>query len=696
MKPPHATMLVPAAAGLLMALAPLAPAPAADKGLLGFSPAAAREERAVESRLVAALSAARLDAFHAELTREPHMAGTDESRALAESIRRRLEEFGFETETRRYEAYLSYPKRVAVRRLAPSALELRVEEPAEPTDPDTAHPGLTPGFVAYSASGRVDGEIVYANYGLPADYEALDARGVSARGAIVLVRYGKVHRAVKVATAQARGARGILIYSDPADDGFAKGEVLPRGPWRGADLLQRGNAKLSWFFHGDPLTPGRAALPGAERLRAEDAPTLPKIPAAVLSSGAARSLLDGLAGSTPPDFAGALDLPYRTGPGPVRAELDVAMDTGLRTIVDVLGRIPGREEPEHLVLLGTHHDAWTFGGVDPGSSGASVLELARVLGTLAREGWKPRRTLVFAFWDAEEPGLIGSTEFAEERAAELRAKAVAYVNTDFYLAGRIKAGGPPALQDFAREVFADVRDPVSGQAGLPGAASADLAPLGSGADFVAFQDFLGLPCLSLEFASGTTYGAYHSTRDTRLYMKTHGDPGWRYGLALAETLGRTVLRLGSAESLPVRPSREAEAILRWLDRLTEVNRDRAGLDPGALEALRASLRAYRDEAAGLEAQSDAALLEGGAGPARAAAMGDRLLLSLKAFVDEADPRFYRHPVYGWDIHALYGGDTLPGLGRALREGDAAATSEETQRLEAAVARARAALAAKSR
>ena len=179
-------------------------------------------------------------------------------------------------------------------------------------------------------------------------------------------------------------------------------------------------------------------------------------------------------------------------------------------------------------------------------------------------------------------------------------------------------------------------------------------------------------------------------------MKTHGDPGWRYGLALAETLGRTVLRLASAESLPVRPSREAEAILRWLDRLTEVNRDRAGLDPGALEALRASLRAYRDEAAGLEAQSEAALLEGGTGPARAAALGDRLLLSLKAFVDEADPRFYRHPVYGWDIHALYGGDTLPGLGRALREGDAAATSEETRRLEAAVARARAALAARSR
>ena len=692
MKAPPAVLLVPAAAGLLLAMAPLAKGRvAAEPRLVGFSPGGARDEWATESRLVSALSAESLDALHAELTREPHVAGTDSSRALAETIRRRLEQFGLETETRRYEAYLSYPSRIAVRRTAPSLLELRVDEPPEPTDPDTAQTGLTPGYVAYSASGRVEGEVVYANYGLPADYEALAARGVKAAGSIVLVRYGKVHRAVKVATAQAQGARGILIYSDPADDGFAKGAVLPAGPWRNGDLVQRGNAKLSWFFHGDPLTPGRAAVPEAERLRPEEAPTLPRIPAAVLSWAAARPLLEGLAGAAPTDFAGALDLAYRTGPGPVRVELDVVMDAGLRTIVDVLGRLRGREEPDRFVLVGTHHDAWTFGGVDPGSSGAALLELARALGTLAREGVRPRRTLVFAFWDAEEPGLIGSTEFAEERAMDLRARAVAYVNTDFYLAGRLKAGGPPALQDFARGVFGDVRDPESGRPGLPGAATVELAPLGSGADFVAFQDFLGLPCLSLEFADGTTYGAYHSTRDTRGYMKAHGDPGWRYGLALAETLGRTILRLASAESFPVRASREAEALLRWLDRLEAAQRGRKGLVPGALEPLRASLRAYRDAAAELEARSDSALLDGGDGPMRAAAMGDRLLLSLKAFVDDADPRFYRHPVYGWDIHALYGGDTLPGLGRALRESEAGAILEETRRLEAAIARARAAL-----
>jgi N-acetylated-alpha-linked acidic dipeptidase len=686
------TVVVPAGLGLALALVPHVLDPQeAGPGLLGFSPAAARAQREAESRLLAELQASSLDALHAELTGRPHVAGTEASREQAEAVRKRLEGFGLETETRRYEAYLSLPRRIAVRRTAPTPLDLRVDEPLDPNRPETAAQGLTPGFVAYSASSRVEGEVVYASYGLPADYEALGSRGVRVKGRLALVRYGKVHRAVKVAEAQARGALGILIYSDPADDGFGKGAVLPNGPWRGAELVQRGNAKLSWFFHGDPLTPGRPAVAGAERLRPEDAPTLPKIPAAVLSWSAARGLLEGLAGTAPPGFAGGLDLAYGTGPGPVRAELLVEMDAGPRTIVDVLARLPGREEAERFVLVGTHHDAWTFGGVDPGSSGASLLELARVLGVLKKGGWRPRRTIVFAFWDAEEPGLVGSTEYAEERAAELRAQAVAYVNSDLYLAGKLRAGGPPALLDFARGVFGDVRDPESGRPGLPGAATAELSPLGSGADFVAFQDYLGLPCLSLELGDFTNYGAYHSSWDTRHYMKTHGDPGWRYGMVLAELLGRTVTRLASAEAVPVRPSHEARAIRRWLDRLEEAHRGDPGFVAGGFSALHEALEAYREEAVRLEGEVEAALLAGDA--KRAGLAGDRLLSSLKAFVDENDVRFYRHPVYGWDIHALYGGDTLPGLGRALRQKDAPALDAERHRLEAAVGRARSALRA---
>ena len=306
--------------------------------------------------------------------------------------------------------------------------------------------------MAYSASGRVEGTVVYANYGLPADYDALAARGVSVKGAVALVRYGRVHRAVKVAARPGpRAPAASSSIATPRTTASRRASRFPKGPWRAADLLQRGNAKQSWFFHGDPLTPGRAAVAGASRLRPEDAPTLPKIPAAVLSWSAARPLLEHLAGAAPAGFQGGLDFPYGTGPGPARAALDVEMDAGLRPIANVLGRLRGREEPESFVLVGAHHDAWTFGGVDPGSSGAALLELARVLGTLARGDWRPRRSIVFAFWDAEEPGLIGSTEHAEERAAELRARAVAYVNSDLYLAGRLRAGGPPALEDFARE-----------------------------------------------------------------------------------------------------------------------------------------------------------------------------------------------------------------------------------------------------
>jgi N-acetylated-alpha-linked acidic dipeptidase len=689
MRRPPALVVVPAALGLALAFAPFSLDPAEGPGMPGFTAVGARLEREAEARFASELQADTLDGFHAELTARPHIAGTAEGRAVAEAIRRRLESFGLSTETRSYEAYLSYPKRIGVRRTAPSPRELRVDEPAHPGDPDTAHPGLTPGFVAYSPSGRVEGDVVYANYGLPADYDALEARGVRAQGCIALVRYGKVHRAVKVATAEARGARGILIYSDPSDDGFGKGEVLPKGPWRGPDLVQRGNAKQSWFFHGDPLTPGRPAKAGAERLRPEDSPALPRIPAAVLSAAAARSLLEGLAGAAPEGFAGGLDLAYGTGPGPVRAELDVEMEAGLRPVVNVIARLRGGEEPERFVLLGTHHDAWTFGGVDPGGAGAAILEMGRALAVLQREGWRPRRTIAIAFWDAEEHGLVGSTEFAEEEAAELRARAVAYVNSDLYLAGRLRAGGPPALQDFARAVFRDVRDPGTGEPGLAGGAAAELQALGSGADFVAFQDYLGLPTLSLELGDFTSYGAYHSSHDTRHYMRAHGDPGWRHGLALAELLGRTVMRLASAEAVPVRPSHEAQAIRRWLDRLAE---GRPGLDPELVAPLRRDLLSLAEEAAALEARVDASLAEGGSAAAHAHVGADRLLASLKAFVDESDPRFYRHPLYGWDIHALYGGDTLPGLGRALREGRAESIATEVRRLEVAVARSRAALA----
>ena len=279
-----------------------------------------------------------------------------------------------------------------------------------------------------------------SNYGLPADYVQLAARGVNLRGRLAIARYGRSHRAVKVHTAEQAGAAGLLIYSDPADDGFARGETLPRGYWRTEDLLQRGNAKYSWFWHGDPLTPGAAALPDAPRLDPRTALTLPKIPVAVLSWGEARHILERLGGgAAPPGFQGALPFTYRVGADDVRVRLRVQMDDALRPIRDIVARVPGTLA-DRQVLLGTHHDAWTFGGVDPGTGTAALLELARDLAALRRTGWQPARTISLAFWDAEEAGLIGSTEYAEERRAQLQAGTICYINTDLYTNGRLDAG----------------------------------------------------------------------------------------------------------------------------------------------------------------------------------------------------------------------------------------------------------------
>src|SRR5262249_42554921 len=277
------------------------------------------------------------------------------------------------------------PRTIAVDLVAPAAQSLLVTEPPSELDPDTKHPDLLPGFVAYSASGDVTAPIVYVNYGLPADYARIEARGISVRGKLAMARHRRSHRAVRVHTAERAGAAGLLIYSDPADDGFARGETWPRGYWRTEDLLQRGNAKYSWFWHGDPLTPGIAAVERADRLDPSNSPTLPRIPVAVLSWGEARRILERLDGpAAPPGFQGGLPFTYRVGADAVRVRLRVQMEDGLRPIRDIVAHVRGVRQPDRGVLLGTHHDAWTFGGVDPGTGAAALLELARGLGALRR------------------------------------------------------------------------------------------------------------------------------------------------------------------------------------------------------------------------------------------------------------------------------------------------------------------------
>jgi N-acetylated-alpha-linked acidic dipeptidase len=668
---------------------------------IGYSQGAFRREESLENQFRAAVSADSISAVHAMLTRRPHVAGTPASLLVADSIARRLRNAGLDVEVVEFQAYLSYPDTVSVAIVSPRAESLRVAEPWSSLDRETGDARLGPAFVAYSASGDVTASAVYANYGLPADYSQLAARGVDVRGKIVLARYGKSHRAVKLFTAQEHGAAGILLYSDPADDGFVRGDTWPRGYWRTSDQSQRGNGKYSWYWHGDPLTPGAPSVPGAAYNDPASVPTLPRIPAAVLSWSQARKIFERLDGETAPaTFRGGLPLTYKLGAGGVRVRLHVKMKNDFRRIRDVVAHVPGGRLTERGVLLGTHHDAWTFGGVDPGTGTATLLEVARVLGQLRRGGWRPERTISLAFWDAEEFGLIGSTEFAEQRASQLRAGTICYINTDLYTNGRLDAGGTPSLRDFMVDVAKDVPD-GSGSvydawiadertrvSPVPPRFEVELKALGSGADFVPFQDFLGLPSLSIEYnaTGGYTYGPYHSNYDTRRFIESVADPGFRRGAALTRLLGSVALRMSQAQVLPFRFSHYAERLDKFVAGATTWAADTVRLDFGPLQKAvsRVALRATE-----LERRIDAYANQLGTTAAGPAALNDMLARMEQRLLDESmppDQRWYRHLVYGWDIYSLYDGQPFPSLADAIRRNDQPAAKRELAKITTAVNR----------
>ncbi len=656
-----------------------------------------------------------MSALHHEVTRRPHVAGTTASLDVADLIRRRLDEAGLETEIHDYQPWLSTPERIAVQLVTPSPLRLVVDEPANPADPDSADPGLGPGFVAYSASGTVLAPVVYVNYGLPADYALVRSAAVDVRGKIVIARYGRSHRAVKIHTAQDAGAAAIIIYSDPADDGYVRGPVWPDGPWRADWQLQRGNGKFSWFWHGDPLSPGFAATADAPVLEPGAVPTLPRIPVVVLAHREASAILSRLEGPwVPGGFQGGLPFTYRLGSDSVRVKLEVQMDEGRRRIRDVIGTIRGRN-PDRWVMLGTHHDAWTFGGMDPGTGTMAVYEVARGLAGLKRAGWTPERSLRFAFWDAEEPGLLGSTEFAEQFQQELREKTVAYINVDLFMRGDFNGGGTPSLRDFLVQLTRDVpsytgtgsvydgwrahqwqRQPADRRKNGQAAFEVDLASLGSGADFVAFQDHLGLPTLSVQYDFEGSYGTYHSNYDTRWYVENVADPGFKVGACLVQVLGLGMMRLGSADILPFRYSRYAEKVIEFLDSATAsaIGEDGERLVQVDLSKAGAAAHAILECAGRVEARVSRGLEDSAWTGDAAARLNDCLVRIEQTLLDEQEPvheHWYRHVIYGWDIYALYAGQALPGLAAAIRSRDQRRVERETLRLEAALTRMAAAL-----
>lgn len=615
-----------------------------------------------ESQFLANVSTHRISAIHELATRRPHIAGSAASLQLADRLRDELNKAGLRTEVHDFRVFLSVPRRIVVEITEPARESLSVVEPASSVDRDSAHPELGPAFVAYSASGSVTGAVVDVGYGLPADYERLQEEGVSVRGRIAVARYGRSHRAVKIYTAEQRGAAGIIIYSDPADDGSGRGATWPDGPWRADFQAQRGNGKYSWFWHGDPLTPGIGATGEAVPLDPRQAPTLPRIPAVVLAWREAAKILQHPAATV---------------------RVDVDMDAGHRTIRNVIARIPGRDSSRE-VMLGTHHDAWTFGGMDPGSGLSAVFEAACSLAALNRAGWVPERDIVFAFWDAEEFGLLGSTEYAELFQQRLRERVVTYINTDLFMRGRFDGGGTPSLRDFLIRVTKDV-PAWSGTGSVYDMWRAqtdrevELVALGSGADFVAFQDFLGLPTLQMEFDFEGSYGTYHSNFDTRWWVEHFSDPGFAVARTLTQVLGLAAMRLASADVLPFRYSHYAALIQQFVADLPE---------PRVIAADIKQLAVSLEEAVGR------GLASGRLTDAQRKTLNDRLVRVEQTLLDDTEPasrRWYRHVIYGWNIYALYEGQPLPGIADAKRIGDAQRLKEETARVTAALTRMRTAL-----
>ena len=556
------------------ALAPVGSHITADEPpLAGYSAEASRAERQWEEKFRATPDADKLRAYMEHLTARPHHVGSPYDKANAEWILAKYKEFGLDAHIETFNVLFPTPKERLVELVGGGPhFVAKLQEPVLPQDPTSNQQSeQLPTYNAYSADGDVTGPLVYVNYGIPEDYEVLERHGISVKGAIVIARYGHAWRGIKPKVAAEHGAVGCIIYSDPRDDGYSPGQPFPAGAWRPKDGVQRGSVQDSTEFMGDPLTPSIGATADAKRLDVKNAPTLTTIPVLPISYGDADPLLSAIAGAVVPDsWRGGLALTYRFGPGPAKVHLKVFSNWDIKPVYDVIAKIPGAQFPDEWVLRGNHHDAWVNGAEDPISGQVAVLEEARSLGELVKAGWKPKRTIIYCAWDGEEPGLLGSVEWAETHAAELRQHAVAYINSDTNGRGFLGADGAHTLEKLVNDVARDVQDPETKLSVWKRWQLHSIAEAGSdenrqelrqrpdllidisggGSDHAGFQNFLGIAVLNFGFYGEDGGGIYHSVYDD-FYWYTHfSDTNFAYGRTLSQTAGTAVMRLADADLLP--------------------------------------------------------------------------------------------------------------------------------------------------
>ena len=649
------------------------------------------------------------------LTQAPHIAGSPEDKATAEYVAKKFREAGLDTEIVEYKVWFNYPAEIRVDMTEPPGVEMHGphREHVE-SDPYQDDPRVVTPYNCMSPSGDAEAEVVYANYGSLADFDKLKQMNVDVRGKIVIVRYGENFRGVKEFVAQERGAAGVIVYSDPKDDGYYRGDAYPKGPWRPASGVQRGSVGFMFQFPGDPTTPGAAStptLPGAKRVSPAESEQLPKIPVTPLSYADASPILEHLGGPlSPREWQGGLPFTYHVGPGPAKVKMYLKQDYQFRTIWDVIGKVRGTSSPDEWVVAGNHRDAWVYGAVDPNSGTAAMLEAVHGLGELLKSGWKPKRTIVFASWDAEEEGLIGSTEWGEDNSQQL-GNADAYFNMDVAVSGKkFGASGVPSLKEFIREIAKSVPSPQGGTVydrwkktsqpnnnsseensrpqetaayRPPSAAMQNDVPvgdLGGGSDYAVFLQHLGVP--STDISSSGDYGVYHSVFDNFAWFKKFGDPDFRYEQQMARIYGLEVLRMSNADVLPYDYEDYGKEILVYLDAARTKSKERFGDKAPDFSAALESARQLRD--AGAKMLQKQRKMPGS--PERMNAKlrdAERALL-----IPEGLPNrpWYRHAIYAPGQYTGYAAVVIPGVNEAIDRGDLRRTEQQIAALAAALNR----------
>ncbi|MFZ3370416.1 MAG: M28 family metallopeptidase [Candidatus Sulfotelmatobacter sp.] len=689
-----------------------APAP-----IFGFRDAAA--ENATEARFLAVPDPKLAEEHLRTLTQAPHMAGTPEDKATADYVAQKFRAAGLDTEIVEFKVWMNYPLEISVDVTAPAGVEMhgptREHVAGDPYEDD---PRVVMPFNGMSPSGDAEADVVYANYGTPEDFEKLEKLKIDVRGKIVLVRYGQNFRGVKEFVAQEHGAAGVIIYSDPFDDGWRRGDKYPDGPWRPDTGVQRGSVGYMFEFPGDPTTPGFASvpsLPESKRISPEQSAQMPKIPVTPLSYHDAWPILQHLGGpDSPREWQGALPFTYHVGPGPVRVRMHLKQDYQFRTLWDVIGRVRGSESPDEWVVAGNHRDAWVYGAVDPNSGTTAMLEAVHGVGELLKSGWKPKRTMIFASWDGEEEGLIGSTEWAEQHESEL-ANAPAYFNMDVGVSGpKFGASAVPSLKQFLRDVTKAVPSPKGGtvyeawqkvdQPGVPStqspaeaigdgrrvpAASAKgevpVGDLGSGSDYSAFQQHLGVP--SSDISSSGPYGVYHSVFDNFAWFKKFGDPDFVYEQQMARIFGLEAVRMADADVLPYDYEEYGKEVATYLDAAGKRAENKFGDHVLDLGAATAAAKHFQD--AGTK------ILSKQKNPPRDAARLNQALRGAERalLVPEGLPHraWFRHAIYAPGEYTGYAAVVIPGVNEALDKGDVERARQQLAVLAAALERAAKAL-----